>query len=109
MPSANYQSHTLPTDSTDEPKKEITRKVYDAIGARDINPLKAILTDDIVWGLPGRSLMSGEAHGVEAILKRAECLGRYGVKVEVEHIVYGFRDVPLHLHNTGKQEDEILD
>jgi hypothetical protein len=36
--------------------------------------------------LPEKSLMSGEAHGVEAILKRAEILDRYGVKVEIEHV-----------------------
>jgi len=35
--------------------------------------------------------MSGEAHGVDAILKRAESRSRYGVKVEIEHVVYGFK------------------
>jgi ketosteroid isomerase-like protein len=94
---------------TEAGKKEITRNFYTAIDARDINLLKAILTDDIVWSLPGKSLMSGEAHGVEAILKRAEILHRYGVKVEIEHVVYGFKDVALHLHNTGKRGDKILD
>jgi hypothetical protein len=53
--------------------------------------------------------MSGEAHGMEAVLKRAETLHRFGVKVEIEHVVYGFNDVALHLHNTGKHEDKILD
>ena len=90
-------------------KKAITGKFYAAIDARDINLLKAILTDDVVWSLPGKSLMSGEAHGVEAVLKRAEILHRYRVNVEIEHVVYGFKDVALHLHNTGKRGDKILD
>lgn len=94
---------------TEAEKKEITQKFYVALGARDIDLLKAVLTDDIIWSLPGESLMSGEAHGVEAILKRAEILNRYGVKVGIEHVVYGFKDVALHLHNTGKQGDRILD
>ena len=59
--------------------------------------------------MPEKGLMSGEAHGVEAILKRAEILNHYGVKVEIEHVVYGFKDVALHLHNTGKHGDKILD
>ena len=46
---------------------------------------------------------------MEAVLKRAETLHRFGVKVEIEHVVYGFNDVALHLHNTGKHEDKILD
>jgi ketosteroid isomerase-like protein len=90
-------------------KKAITRKFYAAIDARDIHLLKAILTDDVVWTLPGKSLMSGEAHGAEALLKRAEILHRYEVKVEIEHVVYGLEDVGLHLHNTGKHGDRILD
>jgi uncharacterized protein len=94
---------------TEAEKKEITQRFYVALGARDINLLKDVLTDDIIWSLPGKSLMSGEAHGVDAILKRAEILSRYGVKVEIEHVVYGFKDVALHLHNTGKHGGKILD
>jgi hypothetical protein len=41
------------------------------------------VTDDIVWSLPGKRLMSGEAHGVEAVLRLAEILYHYGVKVEI--------------------------
>ena len=58
---------------TETERKEITRKFSAAMSARDINLLKAILTDDIIWSLPGKSLMSGEAHGVEAILKPRSC------------------------------------
>jgi hypothetical protein len=67
------------------------------------------MTDDVVWSIPGKSLMSGEAHGAEAILKRAEIMQPYEVKVEIEHLVYGFKDVGQHLHNTGKHGDKVLD
>lgn len=53
--------------------------------------------------------MSGEAHGIEAVLKRAEILRGYGVKVEIEYVVYGLKDVGVHLHNTGKHGDRVLD
>jgi ketosteroid isomerase-like protein len=95
--------------TTEAVKKEVTSRFYAAINARDVNLLKAILTEDVVWSLPGKSLMSGEALGVAAILKRAEILNRYGVKVEIEHVVYGFKDVALRLHNTGRHEDKTLD
>jgi hypothetical protein len=39
---------------TETERKEITRKFSAAMSARDINLLKAILTDDIIWSLPGR-------------------------------------------------------
>lgn len=46
---------------TEGEKREITWKFSAAISARDINLLKAILTDDIVWSLPGKNLMSGRS------------------------------------------------
>ena len=38
---------------------------------------------------------------MDAILKRSEILRSDGVKIDIEHVVYGLRDVALHLHNTG--------
>lgn len=94
---------------TDKEKKTIAQNFIAALGSRERNALQAILTDDVVWSLPGSSKMSGEARGVDAILKRSEILGSYGVKIEIEHVVYGFRDVALHLHNTAKRGGLILD
>ena len=53
--------------------------------------------------------MSGEARGVDAIFQRSETLRGYGVNIDIEHVVYGFRDVALHLHNTGQRDGRILD
>jgi hypothetical protein len=94
---------------TESEKKQIALKFINALGSRDGSLLRSIMTDDVVWSLPGKSPMSGEALGVDAILKRSETLHRYGVKIEIEHVVYGFQDVALHLHNTGKQGDKVLD
>ena len=50
-------------------KKQIAQKFITGLSNRDANLLKSIMTDDVVWSLPGKSLMSGEAHGVDAILR----------------------------------------
>src|SRR6204780_3755914 len=94
---------------TEAEKKEIAQRFITALSNRDANLLKSIMTDDVVWSLPGKSLMSGEAHGVDAILKRSETLHRYEVKIEVEPVCFGYQDVALPLHNTGKRGDKILD
>ena len=94
---------------TDDEKKKIAQDFIGALSARNRSTLQAIMADDIVWSLPGSSLMSGEEHGVDAILKRSEILHTYGVKIEIEHVVYGFHDVALHLHNTGDRDGRILD
>lgn len=90
-------------------KKELAEKFIEGLTHHNERLLGEILTDDIVWTLPGESPMSGEARGVAAILKRAETLRGHGVTIEIEHVVYGFQDVALHLHNTGKQAGRVLD
>jgi uncharacterized protein len=67
------------------------------------------MTDDVVWTLPGTSLVSGIAKGVEGILKRARYIVEYGANVEIQHIVLGYEGVALLLHNTGKQNGRVLD
>jgi len=94
---------------TDNAKKKIAQDFIAALSSRNKSALQAIMADDIVWSLPGSSPMSGEAHGVEEILKRSEILHSYGVKITIEHVVYGLRDVALHLHNTGKRDGLLLD
>ena len=71
--------------------------------------MTSITTEDIVWSIAGTSLVSGEARGVDAILKRSETLNRFGVSIKIEHVVYGLDDVALQHHNTGKHDGKVLD
>jgi hypothetical protein len=94
---------------TETEKREIVQKLVTGFLSGDVTLLKSVVTDDVVWSLPGKSLMSGEAHGVDGILKRSETIQRYGVNIEVEHVVFGYQDVAIRAHNTGKRGDKILD
>ena len=53
--------------------------------------------------------MSGEAHGVDAILKRAATLGGFNVKIDLEHVIFGLHDVAVQVHNTGRFDGKVLD
>ena len=53
--------------------------------------------------------MSGEALGVDAILRRAVILHEYKVNVAVQHSSSGFRDLALLPHNTGHRGAKVLD
>ena len=94
---------------TETEKREIVQKFITGLRHGDVTVLKSVVTDDVVWSLPGKSLMSGEVHGVDGILKRSETIQRYGVNIEVEHVLFGYRDVALRAHNTGKRGDKVLD
>jgi ketosteroid isomerase-like protein len=94
---------------TDTQKQDIARNFITALRTRDGDLLKSIMTDDVVWSLPGRSPMSGEAHGVAGILKRADFFKGYNVSLEILYVLYGYQDVALSLHNTGTIDGRVLD
>jgi BarA-like signal transduction histidine kinase len=42
-------------------RKEITRTFSAEMAARDTDLLKAVMTDHVIWSLPGSSLISGQS------------------------------------------------
>jgi ketosteroid isomerase-like protein len=94
---------------TDEQKKALAIDFAMAVKNRNSETLQSLVTDDVIWSLPGTSLMSGEVHGVDGILMRAEVLDAFEVNVQVEHVVVGYEDVGLLLHNTGSKGGKVLD
>ena len=94
---------------TDQERTQLATSFIDALRAGDANGFRAIMTDDVFWTLPGKSLVSGIAKGVEGILKRARTIVDFGANVEIQHVVLGHEGVALLLHNTGKRNDQILD
>jgi hypothetical protein len=75
---------------TEQEKKVIAQSSIRGLGGRDGNLLRSIMSADVVWILPGEGPMSGEARGVDAILKRANTLTSPGFFVPV-----GVRENPL--------------
>lgn len=94
---------------TEQDRRTIAHAFLRGLRDRDATLLRSIMTDDVVWSLPGESLMSGEAHGVEAIVKRATTLTGFNVTIELEHVVFGLHDVAVQLHNTGHCDGKMLD
>jgi hypothetical protein len=93
----------------DEHKKSIARQFLEALGSRDWGLLRSIMTDDIVWTLPGTSLISGEASGVDAVIGRAQRIVSYGLTFSLNHILIGRSGLALSLHNTAKKGTQSLD
>jgi uncharacterized protein len=94
---------------TEQEKKKLATSFIAALRAQNIDGFNAIMTDDVVWSLPGSSLVSGLAKGIDGIFKRARTLIKYGVSLEIQHVVVGYEGVALLLHNTGSQNGRILD
>ena len=91
-------------------KKRATALTFLSVLTRpDPGTVKSVTTEDFIWSFPGASPISGEAHGVEGVIKRAQTIAAYGVKVETIGTVYGSSGVGVILHNTGNKNGRNLD
>jgi uncharacterized protein len=57
----------------------------------------------------GASPISGEAHGIADVMKRAKTIAAHGVRVEIICPVYGYCSIAMILHNTGSRAGRVLD
>lgn len=50
------------------PNEDLVRKGYDAFSKGDMDTLRELFADDIVWHTPGRSPLSGDFKGIDEVL-----------------------------------------
>ena len=94
---------------TDVEKKQLAETFLRALGTKNWDLLRSIITEDISWTLPGASVISGEVSGADAIITRAQQIVSYGVSLELKHILYGQYNVTLSVHNQASRGELILD
>jgi uncharacterized protein len=94
---------------SNETKEESARKFLSVLGHPDADVIRSVAVEDVVWSFPGASKISGEARGVDGIMKRARLIAAHSVKVEIIRAVYGFSGVAMILHNTGNEGGRTLD
>lgn len=88
---------------------DIARRFHAALAARDWSAIRALLTDDAQWTLPGDNTISGTAIGADAVVDRARQIANYGLNFSLLHILVSRDNVALSLHNTARQGDRVLD
>jgi uncharacterized protein len=59
---------------TNEEKEAAARAFLSVLGKPDARVLARVITPDTVWSFPGSSPVSGEARGVDSIMRRAALL-----------------------------------
>jgi ketosteroid isomerase-like protein len=103
------QTETISQVSDHSAQLDIAHRFYAALVARDWSAIRALLTDDAQWTLPGNNTISGTANGADAVVDRARKIASYGLNFELLHILVSRDNVALSLHNTAQQGDRILD
>jgi hypothetical protein len=94
---------------TNEEKLQLAKKFLSVLSAPDADVVKSVAVDDVLWTFPGSAIISGEAHGVDGVMKRATTIASYCVKVEIVRPIYGHSGVAVLLHNTGAKNGQTLD
>ena len=94
---------------TAEKKQQLARTFLSVLSHPDPEVVKNTAVEDVIWTFPGASPISGEAHGVDGIMKRARAIASYSVKVEFIGPVYSLSGVAMFLHNTGNKNGRVLD
>jgi ketosteroid isomerase-like protein len=61
---------------SDHPNAILIRKAYEAFGAGDMNVVREILSDHIVWHTPGNNLLSGDYRGADEIFRLLATVGQ---------------------------------
>ena len=87
----------------------IVHQVLDGLRTQNRDLLKTSLTDDAIWSIPGTSLISGEARGIEAIVGRAKRLADFGLTISLKMILLGSHGVLISLHNQAHRGLAALD
>lgn len=96
--------------TNDENQKFALANVFvNALKSNDWDTMRSIMFENLTWTLPGTSILSGPAYGVNAVVKRARSLKQFGVMFQLQHILYGMHGFTLLLHNTAKRNELILD
>lgn len=94
--------------SADE-RYELAAAFQQSLIARDWQALRALLTDDAVWTLPGDNKISGRAEGADAIVERVRLIAGYGVNFAFERVLVSRDNVALSARNTADRDGVVLD
>ena len=95
--------------ASDDERKAVAEGWIRLARTRDPTLLETLLTEDVSWTLPGRSTMSGEVKGREGVAKRLQIIAGSGLNIDLRHVLYGWDDVAVLMHNTGERDGRRLD
>jgi uncharacterized protein len=65
-----------------DPKIQAISDFFEAYARYDLDGMRAVLTDDIAWTIPGHHALSGTKHGLDEVLAFFAQLAKAGMKAE---------------------------
>src|SRR5579872_4560042 len=94
------------------PNEELMRKGYEAFGRGDLDTVREVFAEDIVWHAPGRSPLAGDYEGVDAVFEQFGKIfemtnGTFNL--EIHDVLANDEHVVVLLTAHGEREGKTLD
>lgn len=67
------------------------------------------VTPDIVWTIPGSSVISGQATGIDGVIRLADQFAQYGLHISLQGYAFGRDTVAVRLHDNGEHNGNRID
>lgn len=90
-------------------QREIVGAFASAIVHDDHAGIAEHATPDIVWTIPGSSVVSGRATGIADITRLADTFAQYGLQISPRGFAFGRDTVAVTLHDTGDHNGKRLE
>jgi ketosteroid isomerase-like protein len=100
------------TIMADHPNAALLRKGYDAFAKGDTATLTDLFSEDVVWHLPGRNLISGEHRGrdaVFAVFAKVAQLSAGSFSIELHDVLANDEHTVAITRTTGSRQGKQLD
>ena len=94
------------------PNEELLRKGYDAFGKGDMDTIRELFSDDIVWHAPGKSPLAGDYEGIDAVLEQFgkvfEMTGG-SFRLEIHDVIANDEHAVALVRATGERDGKTFD
>ena len=104
-------SAAAPDDSgsTTQRQQALVRAFAAAFVQDDHMGIAAHAAPDITWTIPGASVVSGRASGIDEVTGLADTFAQYGLHITPKSLAFGRDTVAVTLHDTGEHAGKRLD
>jgi ketosteroid isomerase-like protein len=94
---------------TDQQRQVIVNAFATAFVHDDHPGIVASATPDIIWTIPGASVVSGQTNGIDGVIRLADVLAQYDLHIAVQGMTFGMDTVAVKLHDSGEHNGKTLD
>ncbi|OBI45412.1 hypothetical protein A5706_31545 [Mycobacterium sp. E796] len=109
MPGVNSSAAPDDEAATMQRQRAIVGAFATAIVHDDHADIAEHATPDIVWTIPGSSVVSGRATGIDDVTRLADTFAQYGLHITPQGFAFGRDTVAVTLHDTGEHNGVRLE